>query len=159
MGSNPVESPEFFRFIRQLLKLSSKCEDHVFSWFKHRTSYNTSFTEPSIAEVLFFFFFFFTFFFPFTFYEAEMSKKPTTEGSKNGELWQKSYFMTDAFRSMQLQTTMVCMDPLFRCRLFILIWYKRHVPYSCRILSYLTVWNWSTNIPGKLGRESRNNYC
>ena len=32
MGSNPVESPEFFRFMRQLLlKLSSKCEDHVFS--------------------------------------------------------------------------------------------------------------------------------
>ena len=30
MGSNPVESPEFFRFMRQLLKLSSKCEDHVF---------------------------------------------------------------------------------------------------------------------------------
>ena len=30
MGSNPVESPEFFRFIRQLLKLSSKCEDHTF---------------------------------------------------------------------------------------------------------------------------------
>ena len=24
MGSNPVESPEFFRFMRQLLKLSSK---------------------------------------------------------------------------------------------------------------------------------------
>ena len=23
-------SPEFFRFMRQLLKLSSKCEDHVF---------------------------------------------------------------------------------------------------------------------------------
>ena len=31
MGSNPVESPEFFRFMRQLLKLSSKCEDHIFS--------------------------------------------------------------------------------------------------------------------------------
>ena len=29
MGSNPVESPEFFRFMRQLLKLSSKCEDHL----------------------------------------------------------------------------------------------------------------------------------
>ena len=29
MGSNPVESPEFFRFMRQLLKLSSKCEDHI----------------------------------------------------------------------------------------------------------------------------------
>ena len=27
---NPVESPEFFRFTRQLLKLSSKCEDHIF---------------------------------------------------------------------------------------------------------------------------------
>ena len=25
-----VESPEFFRFMRQLLKLSSKCEDHIF---------------------------------------------------------------------------------------------------------------------------------
>ena len=33
MGSNPVESPEFFRFMRQLLKLSSKCEDHIFSWY------------------------------------------------------------------------------------------------------------------------------
>ena len=32
MGSNPVESPEFFRFMRQLLKLSSKCEDHIFIW-------------------------------------------------------------------------------------------------------------------------------
>ena len=31
MGSNPVESPEFFRFMRQLLKLSSMCEDHIFS--------------------------------------------------------------------------------------------------------------------------------
>ena len=31
MGSNPVESPEFFRFMRQLLKLSSKCEDHIFT--------------------------------------------------------------------------------------------------------------------------------
>ena len=30
MGSNPVEAPEFFRFMRQLLKLSSKCEDHIF---------------------------------------------------------------------------------------------------------------------------------
>ena len=30
MGSNPVESPEFFSFMGQLLKLSSKCEDHVF---------------------------------------------------------------------------------------------------------------------------------
>ena len=30
MGSNPVESPEFFRFMSQLLKLSSKCEDHIF---------------------------------------------------------------------------------------------------------------------------------
>ena len=30
MGSNPVESPEFFRFMRQLPKLSSKCEDHIF---------------------------------------------------------------------------------------------------------------------------------
>ena len=28
--SNPVESPEFFRFMRQLLKLSSKCENHIF---------------------------------------------------------------------------------------------------------------------------------
>ena len=31
MGSNPVESPEFFRFMRQLLKLSSQCEDHIFT--------------------------------------------------------------------------------------------------------------------------------
>ena len=31
MGSNPVESPEFFRFMGQLLKLSSKCEDHIFT--------------------------------------------------------------------------------------------------------------------------------
>ena len=30
MGSNPVESPEFFRFMKQLLKLSSKCEDRIF---------------------------------------------------------------------------------------------------------------------------------
>ena len=30
MGSNPVESPGFFRFMRQLLKLSSECEDHIF---------------------------------------------------------------------------------------------------------------------------------
>ena len=34
MGSNPVESPEFFRFMRQLLKLSSKCEDHIFNRFQ-----------------------------------------------------------------------------------------------------------------------------
>ena len=32
--SNPVESPEFFRFMRQLLKLSSKCMDHIFIWFQ-----------------------------------------------------------------------------------------------------------------------------
>ena len=25
---------EFFRFMRQLLKLSSKCEDHIFIWFQ-----------------------------------------------------------------------------------------------------------------------------
>ena len=25
-----AQSPEFFRFMRQLLKLSSKCEDHIF---------------------------------------------------------------------------------------------------------------------------------
>ena len=30
MGSNPVESPEFFRFMRQLLKLSNKCEENIF---------------------------------------------------------------------------------------------------------------------------------
>ena len=30
LTSSPVESPEFFRFTRQLLKLSSKCEDHFF---------------------------------------------------------------------------------------------------------------------------------
>ena len=30
MGLNPVESPEFFRFMRQFLKFSSKCEDHIF---------------------------------------------------------------------------------------------------------------------------------
>ena len=35
MGSNPVESPEFFGFIRQLLKLSSKCEDHIFIWLDY----------------------------------------------------------------------------------------------------------------------------
>ena len=34
MGSNPVESPEFFRFTRHLLKLSSKSEDHIFIWFQ-----------------------------------------------------------------------------------------------------------------------------
>ena len=28
---NPVETPEFFRFMRQLLKLSSKGEDHIFT--------------------------------------------------------------------------------------------------------------------------------
>ena len=28
------ESPEFFRFMRQLLKLSSKCEDHIFIRFQ-----------------------------------------------------------------------------------------------------------------------------
>ena len=33
-GSNPVESAEFFRFMRQLLKLSSKCEDHIFIWLR-----------------------------------------------------------------------------------------------------------------------------
>ena len=33
MGSNPVELPEFFRFMRQLLKLFSKCEDHTFISF------------------------------------------------------------------------------------------------------------------------------
>ena len=32
-NSNPIESPEFFRFMRQLLKLSSKCEDHIFICF------------------------------------------------------------------------------------------------------------------------------
>ena len=33
--SNPwVESPEFFRFMRQLLKLSSKCEDHIFIGYR-----------------------------------------------------------------------------------------------------------------------------
>ena len=31
MDTNPVESPEFFRFMRQLLKLSRKCEDHIFT--------------------------------------------------------------------------------------------------------------------------------
>ena len=30
MGFEPIKSPEFFRFMRQLLKLSSKCEDHIF---------------------------------------------------------------------------------------------------------------------------------
>ena len=25
-----ILAPEFFRFMRQLLKLSSKCEDHIF---------------------------------------------------------------------------------------------------------------------------------
>ena len=29
-GHGFVGSPEFFRFMRQLLKLSSKCEDHIF---------------------------------------------------------------------------------------------------------------------------------
>ena len=52
----PVESPEFFRFMRQLLKLSSKCEDHIFTWFQtpalHITflSYDNPFTgkhEPN----------------------------------------------------------------------------------------------------------------
>ena len=35
MGLNPVESPEFFRFTRQLHKLSNKCEDHIFIWYMH----------------------------------------------------------------------------------------------------------------------------
>ena len=30
--SPEFESPEFFRFMKQLLKLSSKCEDHIFIW-------------------------------------------------------------------------------------------------------------------------------
>ena len=38
MGSNPLESPEFFRFMRQLLKLSSKCKDHIFIYI-HSVSY------------------------------------------------------------------------------------------------------------------------
>ena len=29
-SNEDIESPEFFRFMRQLLKLSSKCEDHIF---------------------------------------------------------------------------------------------------------------------------------
>ena len=37
-----LKSNEFFRFMRQLLRLSSKCEDHSFD-FKHRTAYNISF--------------------------------------------------------------------------------------------------------------------
>ena len=31
MGAISVESSEFFRFMRQFLKLSSKCEDHIFT--------------------------------------------------------------------------------------------------------------------------------
>ena len=31
---NCLNSPEFFMFMRQLLKLSSKCEDHIFIWFQ-----------------------------------------------------------------------------------------------------------------------------
>ena len=42
-GFEPVESPEFFRFMRQLLKLSSKCEVISSLDFKHRTSYHISF--------------------------------------------------------------------------------------------------------------------
>ena len=44
-GSNPVKSPEFFRFMRQLLKLSSKCEDHILKSFhvKMKTSYSILF--------------------------------------------------------------------------------------------------------------------
>ena len=33
IGFESVESPEFFRFMRQLLKLSSECEDHIFTWY------------------------------------------------------------------------------------------------------------------------------
>ena len=40
-----------FRFKRQLLKLSSKCEDHVFSWFKHRTSYITLLSQYEIRKL------------------------------------------------------------------------------------------------------------
>ena len=50
-GSNPVESPEFFRFMRQLLKLSSKCEDHIFI-SKHRTSYNISFIRDLLLSLM-----------------------------------------------------------------------------------------------------------
>ena len=30
LSGEPEPEPEFFRFMRQLLKLSSKCEDHIF---------------------------------------------------------------------------------------------------------------------------------
>ena len=54
--SNPFESPEFFRLTRQLLKLSSKCEDHIFTSISNTAlhitllSYDIPFTgkhEPS----------------------------------------------------------------------------------------------------------------
>ena len=44
-GSNPVESPEFFRFMRQLLEFSRVISSFD---FKHRTSYNTSFIIVSV---------------------------------------------------------------------------------------------------------------
>ena len=53
MGSNPVESPEFFRFMRQLLKLSSKCEDHIFTWFQI-----PHFMQHFFHNLFLFFFFF-----------------------------------------------------------------------------------------------------
>ena len=51
MGSNPVESPEFFRFTRQLLKLSSKCEDHIFIWWSLMLS---SYQEKKVAVLNYF---------------------------------------------------------------------------------------------------------
>ena len=46
---------------------------------------------------MFFFLFFFVFVFFFTFYEAEMLKQPTTEGSKNGKLREKNNFPCSCF--------------------------------------------------------------
>ena len=40
------EKNEFFRFMRQLLKLSSKCEDHIFIWF-HNTALHITFLHKN----------------------------------------------------------------------------------------------------------------
>ena len=50
--SNPVESPEFFRFMRQLLKIVQQVRGsylHLIS--KHRTSYNISFIRFGLSSL------------------------------------------------------------------------------------------------------------
>ena len=52
MGSNPVESPEFFRFMRHLLKLSSKCEDHIFIRFQTPHFISHFFDTLSVGDAI-----------------------------------------------------------------------------------------------------------